>query len=149
MLRAGLRFFPLAAVAALAFSPALHHSDVSAGAAVALSAMPAAIGQDSVPDSTVRFLTGGTGHRPDSRYDSTSSRTVSSSSVVSIQLIVKTRGGRTFTRRFAGGEIDALFFTMPAIDKFVVPYYTRRFGEEYGARVRHGALRAFGEDTTR
>ena len=143
MLRAGLRFFPLAAVAALAVSPVARRSALSAGSTVA------PIGDYTFPDTTVRFLTGGTGHRPDSRYDSTSSLAVSAASVSSVELTVKTVDGQTYTRRFRGGEIDALFFTMPAIDKFVVPYYTRRFGRAYGARVRHGALRAFSEAVTR
>jgi hypothetical protein len=95
----------------------------------------------------VRFLTGGTGHRPDSKYDSTGSTVVSMGSLQSIVLTVQTVDGKTYTRRFHGGEIDALFFTMPAVEKFVIPYYAKQFGDSAGERVRHGALRAFEKGT--
>ena len=128
-MRSSLRLLSLAALAALGASS---------------SPRPSVATRDAAAD-TVLFLTGGTGHRPDSKYDSTASPTVMSASVSSVEVTVRTADGQTYTRRFAGGEIDALFFTMPAVNKFVVPYYARRYGRAYGARVRHGALRAFGK----
>ena len=95
------------------------------------------------PYDTVLFMTGGTGHRPDSKYDSTRSVTVAMGAVQSVVVTVYTRDGKAFTRHFAGGQIDALFFTMPAVEKFVVPYYARQFGDTAGTRVRVNVLRAF------
>jgi hypothetical protein len=88
-------------------------------------------------------MTGGTGHHPDSKYDSTRTSTVAMGSVEAVVVTVYTRDGRVFTRHFAGGQIDALFFTMPAVEKFVVPYYTRALGDSVGERVRRSARRAF------
>jgi hypothetical protein len=35
---------------------------------------------------------------------------------------------------------DAIFLTMPAIDKFVIPYYTRIVGVEEAAAMRRGMV---------
>jgi hypothetical protein len=64
-------------------------------------------------------------------------------SVDSVSIVVWTRGGVPHRGAYRGGEVDALFFTMSAIDKFVVPYLTGLYGVDYAERVRDQSLRAF------
>jgi hypothetical protein len=40
-----------------------------------------------------------------------------------------------------GPDVDALFFTLSAIDKFALPYYARVYGVAYAARMRETYLR--------
>jgi hypothetical protein len=51
-----------------------------------------------------------------------------------MEVIVVTRGGDT--TRYNGREYDALFWSMPAFDKFVVPYLDKVGGPEFAARQR-------------
>jgi hypothetical protein len=66
---------------------------------------------------------------------------VPSAQVESVSVVVYTTGGVPHRESFRGAEVDALFFTMSAIDKFVIPYYTLLYGAAYGAKVRRGSLR--------
>ena len=43
---------------------------------------------------------------------------------------------------FRGDSVDAVFFTLSAIDRFVVPFYTQLFGATYAAGVRERAQRS-------
>jgi hypothetical protein len=52
-------------------------------------------------------------------------------------------------RAFPRASVDALFFTLSAIDKFVVPYYTRLYGPEVAARMRSQYLKQIGERAQR
>lgn len=54
------------------------------------------------------------------------------------------RGGEPDVQRhtFNPYGVDALFFTLAAIDKFVVPYYERLYGVEYAAGIRQRYLRS-------
>jgi hypothetical protein len=51
-----------------------------------------------------------------------------------IEVIVVTRGGDT--TRYNGRDYDALFWSMPAFDKFVAPYLERVGGAPFAARQR-------------
>ena len=51
-----------------------------------------------------------------------------------IEVIVVTRGGDT--TRYNGQDYDALFWSMPAFDKFVAPYLAKVGGEPFAARQR-------------
>jgi len=42
------------------------------------------------------------------------------------------------------GEIDALFLTLPAIDKFLIPYYTHVYGIEKALKIREEILQQEG-----
>jgi hypothetical protein len=66
---------------------------------------------------------------------------VPSSQVDSVSVVVYTTGGVPHRESFRGAEVDAVFFTMSAIDKFVIPYYTLLYGAAYGVDVRRGSLR--------
>ncbi|HXH63719.1 MAG TPA: hypothetical protein VNG95_06005 [Gemmatimonadales bacterium] len=44
-------------------------------------------------------------------------------------------------RTFGGGDVDALFFTLSAIDKFAIPYYSRLYGPAVAARMRSDYVR--------
>lgn len=57
------------------------------------------------------------------------------SDVARISLRVQTRDGRT--REFpVSSEVDAIFLSLPAIDKFVIPYYARIIGVQSAAAMR-------------
>jgi hypothetical protein len=37
-------------------------------------------------------------------------------------------------------QVEAVFFTMSAVDRLLIPYYTQLYGSRYAARVREGYL---------
>jgi hypothetical protein len=43
-----------------------------------------------------------------------------------------------------GPEVDAIFLTLPAIDKFMIPYYSRVFGIDSAAAMRTQIVRDLG-----
>ena len=57
-------------------------------------------------------------------------------------IVVAIYGKRGFVvhRTFAPDELDALFLTLSAIDKFAIPYYTRLYGPAIAARMRQQYL---------
>jgi hypothetical protein len=59
--------------------------------------------------------------------------------VDSLMLRIKLRDGTVRTFPMARG-VDALFLTMSAIDKFVIPYYTRIIGPDAAAAMRQDIL---------
>lgn len=62
--------------------------------------------------------------------------------VVSMTLVVRMRDGTVRERRM-GPEVDAIFLTLPAIDKFVIPYYARIVGVDSAAAMRGQLARSF------
>lgn len=67
--------------------------------------------------------------------------------VVSVTLTIQ-RDGRTEQVTIDPRQVDALFLSMAAVDKFMIPYYSRIYGSAYGAALREriasapGRLRA-------
>lgn len=61
--------------------------------------------------------------------------------VDSVTIIVKLKGGRVLTHPIPT-SVDAIFFTLPAIDKFVIPYYARILGVGEAAAMRDHIVRA-------
>jgi hypothetical protein len=51
-----------------------------------------------------------------------------------LEVVVKYRGGKTTT--YKGDEVDAIFWGLPAFDKFVAPYLTGVSGVRYAAEQR-------------
>lgn len=51
-----------------------------------------------------------------------------------LEVVVKYRGGKTTTYR--GDKVDAIFWGLPAFDKFVAPYLTEVSGVRYAAEQR-------------
>lgn len=51
-----------------------------------------------------------------------------------LEVVVTYRGGRT--SRYKGDEVDAIFWGLPAFDKFVAPYLTSVSGVRYAAEQR-------------
>jgi hypothetical protein len=51
-----------------------------------------------------------------------------------LEVVVKYRGGKTTTYR--GDEVDAIFWGLPAFDKFIAPYLTAVSGVRYAAEQR-------------
>jgi hypothetical protein len=56
--------------------------------------------------------------------------------VVAVSLIRRTASGRTDTLRVDPEKVDALFFSMSAVDKFVMPHYSGLYGPEYAHKLR-------------
>jgi hypothetical protein len=49
--------------------------------------------------------------------------------------------GRTIIESFAPQEVEAIFFTMSAVDRMLIPYYVRLYGVEWAARQRQELAR--------
>ncbi|HEY3279952.1 MAG TPA: hypothetical protein VGJ83_05520 [Gemmatimonadales bacterium] len=62
--------------------------------------------------------------------------TVPPSNVVSVTITTKLRDSTLTTVVYPGGTLDAVFFTLDAMDKFVFPYYTKLFGVAAAASMR-------------
>lgn len=55
--------------------------------------------------------------------------------VLDVTVRVRLPDGTTRTETFDGGELDAIFWTRSAVDKFVVPYYAGTLGLQYATRL--------------
>jgi hypothetical protein len=60
----------------------------------------------------------------------------SATRVVAVRVTIESPGGRRRTVDVDPTKVDALFFTMSAVDKFVIPYYSRIYGPEYAELLR-------------
>lgn len=101
-------------------------------------------GDSLPPRTTMLFLASGVIHMPDSKYDSLgamSSEVLRVEDIQSITITVQRRIGPEITRVYRPDQVDAVFFTLPAMDKFLFPYYQWVYGVEYTARLRT-AIRA-------
>jgi hypothetical protein len=58
-----------------------------------------------------------------------------------ITITIHTKTGAAVQRVLAPGQVDAVFFTLSAIDKFVMPYYTRIYGAQFAADMRASYLK--------
>ena len=74
--------------------------------------------------------------------DSLANATVPMSDVLDVTVVVRTRDA-SYRSVLQAPHADALFFTLPAIDKFVVPYYARVYDAAYAADLREQVLRMF------
>jgi hypothetical protein len=66
----------------------------------------------------------------------------SASKVYRVRLFYRNPQGVVRTKDVDPVEVDALFMTMSAVDKFMVPYYARVYGPEYAARLRDDVVAA-------
>lgn len=64
-------------------------------------------------------------------------------SVQSVTITVQTKDGHSTSATFRPEQLEAAFFTMSAIDKLLIPYYTQLYGVEYAARERAAYLERF------
>jgi|SRR5438309_678660 len=69
--------------------------------------------------------------------------TVPASQVDSVRVTVFASDGRSRTTTYQRTEMDALFFTLSAMDKFVLSYYGRLFGVGYASSIRDQIVRGF------
>jgi len=60
--------------------------------------------------------------------------------IVDMRLVQELRSGEIITTTLPTW-VDALFLTLPAVDKFVIPYYSRILGSEEAARMRTEIMR--------
>lgn len=54
----------------------------------------------------------------------------------SLTLTVTTTDGRSFDLTFPAWDIDAIFLSVSAFDRFAAPYYARSYGVDYAKRIR-------------
>jgi hypothetical protein len=59
--------------------------------------------------------------------------------IIGVRLVIQTPRGR-FVRQL-DPRVDALFLTMSAVDKFMVPYYAKVYGADYANRLRDSLSR--------
>lgn len=79
-------------------------------------------------------------HRPDSycppRDSIRSFVALPVSEIRDIAITVHMNNGQEVVSAWRPNEIDAVFLTLSAFDKFAIPYYTSVFGAEYAAQIR-------------
>lgn len=83
-------------------------------------------------------------HEPDSYCPDTTlslSQAVPYAAIKDITITIHSKDGTAVQSVLAPGEADAVFFTLSAIDKFVMPYYTRIYGAQFAADMRAGYVR--------
>lgn len=60
--------------------------------------------------------------------------------IESFTFSVTTKDGNTYPLTFSPNEVDAIFLSVSAFDRFVAPYYTRSYGVDYAKRIRDEIL---------
>lgn len=86
------------------------------------------------------MMIAGVKHTPETIYYFTG-RAVPADSVVSITVAMRLKDSTEIQEKYGTGDLDALFFTLPAVDKFVIPYYVRLYGLAYAASLRDQYLK--------
>ena len=59
--------------------------------------------------------------------------------ILTVTVHFRTADGREQTVQYDPKSVDAVFLTSQAVDKFLVPYYTERYGREFADSIR-GAI---------
>jgi len=83
-------------------------------------------------------------HEPDSWCPDTMlslNQSVPYASIKDITIIIHAKDGASVETVLPPGDVDAVFFTVSAIDKFAMPYYTRVYGAQFAAEMRSAYLR--------
>lgn len=131
----------------------LYHSQTEAAAITAMLTGYAVFGPYiNAPDSGVHTMMLTVDpcpgrHSASSQCSDTSASvgtTVQAMPVENVDSIVVTIYGQRSVpihRTFGGSDVDALFFTLSAIDKFAMPYYSRLYGPAVAARMRSDYVR--------
>jgi len=60
--------------------------------------------------------------------------------VASIRITTQMRDGSSNTVTLSPDSVDAVFLTLDALDKFLLPYYARVYGVTYAATIRAGIV---------
>ncbi|HEX9293199.1 MAG TPA: hypothetical protein VF873_05895 [Gemmatimonadales bacterium] len=79
---------------------------------------------------------------PDSSCQSDTSRIFSAAEVAEVTVSYRLRTGTVVTDSFAPGQVEAIFFTMSAADRMLIPYYRRIRGATYAESTRRRLLAA-------
>ena len=64
-------------------------------------------------------------------------------SVTGVEVVVRTRDGYSHTHEYDPRTLEALFFTMAAVDKLLIPYHSRILGASYAAEEQRQIDSAF------
>ncbi len=100
---------------------------------------PASATPDTYPD-TVKAYGYICKKLPDSSCQSDTSRIFSAAAVAEVTVSYKLTSGRVVADSFAPGQVEAIFFTMSAADRMLIPYYRRIRGANYAASTRRRLL---------
>ncbi len=79
---------------------------------------------------------------PDSSCQSDTSRIFSVAEVAEVTVSYRLRTGTVVTDSFAPGQVEAIFFTMSAADRMLIPYYRRIRGATYAESTRRRLMAA-------
>ena len=79
---------------------------------------------------------------PDSSCQSDTSRIFVTAEVAEVTVSYKLTSGRVVADSFAPGQVEAIFFTMSAADRMLIPYYRRIRGANYAASTRRRLMAA-------
>jgi hypothetical protein len=63
-------------------------------------------------------------------------RSVRLDEVDKIRITIKLKNGPPIDKEFPPDEVEAFFFSMGAVDRFLIPFYSRVYGPHYAAQVR-------------
>jgi hypothetical protein len=77
----------------------------------------------------------------DSQCLSDTSAVLSVADVRMITMTTTLMSGRTIVESFRPQDVEAIFFTMSAVDRMLIPYYVRLYGVEWAARQRQELAR--------
>lgn len=77
----------------------------------------------------------------DSQCLSDTSAVLSVTDVQTITMTTTLRSGQTIVESFRPQNVEAIFFTMSAVDRMLIPYYVRLYGVEWAARQRQELAR--------
>jgi hypothetical protein len=84
-------------------------------------------------------------HEPDSWCPDTTfslNQSVAYANIKDITITIHAKDGAAVETVLPPGNVDAVFFTLSAIDKFVMPYYTRVYNAQYAADMRAAYVRS-------
>lgn len=103
---------------------------------------------EAVLEKLRKIMVGGGGcvHSPTSVYRGGGARycglggAIPIRDVASITVSTRLKDGRSSTVTLPADSVDAIFFTVSAMDAFVFPYYERMFGLDYAAWMREDIL---------
>lgn len=89
------------------------------------------------------YGSGGCKKLPDSDCVADSTRVFAIDDIMDVTLTYRLRNGRVVLDTFRPRDVEAVFFTMPAIERMLIPYYVKIRGFTYAANKRREFLRLY------
>jgi hypothetical protein len=101
------------------------------------------IGGVTYEAATPTFGSGGCKKGPDSDCVADSAMVFRVDQLALVTLTYRLRSGGSVVDTIRPGQVEAIFFTMPAIDRMIIPYYLRTRGLSYTLAKRRQLLSVF------